>query len=353
MNKRKTDSSSNNNNDATASPPKKHKPTASSETCTVFHAADETEQGRSLSIYYNDDTHSYRFSNKPTEEETKLARLFPVVSVTTFIRSFFHKFNAVATAQRMVNAASYDEKHASNPDALLYNCVTETEITNRWKENANTTASKGTAVHAAISDYMRSNFPGDNHEAAQFTTLDTNDYKAQVEMGRRTPEFALFLKRHLGWFQLIIKESGLGTNLDDMCYICEIPVGSRESLICGTPDLIIANRAMQCVIIDWKTGKKALDECTYTRRGEEPRKGTGPCSMLLDNELHKTALQLALYNSLVSNCHKFTVLAMFAIQINDELPPPKFVIRQFDNDFKFIAEGMLLSRSDTISKVIY
>jgi hypothetical protein len=275
---------------------------------------------RRRDVSFDSKSHTYQLHGAETK--------YPVISVTTFIKNFFPQFDSMAKAQEMVGRSDFKHKHTLNPDSLLAGCSTAEEVTQRWYQHGVETAKHGTMVHEAIRATLDPSFP--------------------VKPAKNIPEMEVFNNRKDSWFRHMLKRTHLG-EMKDVLFQCEFPLGDDNSMVCGTPDLIIWNpTTRKFIVVDWKTGKKALDECSYAKQGEPEPMGFSPCEELVNTQRSKTCLQLGLYSRLGELACQMECVGMFVVQINMELVGPKYAVYRVPVSFSSLAQKMLDHRAQQI-----
>lgn len=291
--------------------------------CRVVHtrtAATRIDRN-SLVVSFEEATHRYRLKFDGGEIEKQLHHRVPVKSVTEFISSYFTPFDAVSSAMSVFCSGSFDRKRNDKSD-LLFGCNSVADIIKRWDENAKAAAHKGHCMHAAIASFIAIEFPNEDHGPVHYKLIQPKVNKEQREEGRQLSEYKSFVERHQRLLSKLARKAGIG-DLDRLTLIPEVPCGSMDHMLCGTPDLVMVNTKDECIIVDWKSGKSALKKDAYG-------KGKRVCDHLPASKLTQTELQLALYSALVRRCHQFTCKGMFVVLFHPKPESPETTYSPYD-----------------------
>ncbi len=160
-----------------------------------------------------------------------------LVSVTTFIGTFFDKFNAREIARKL---AKFPQNKAKKRGVRYF--------LNEWKA----AAEYGTKVHQEIEDFIK----GKRNDNVDGRTSKAIGYLAGCGY---TPAAT----------ELIVYDEELG--------------------LAGTIDCILEDEKGNLILVDWKTNKK------ITQKSYDGKKGKEPLSHLEDCNYNKYSLQLSVY----------------------------------------------------------
>lgn len=187
-----------------------------------------------------------------------------VISVTTFIHSFFPKFDDEEAAEKAINAKM-----------PKYPGMTKEEIISLWKENA----SLGTEMHKMIENY--------------------------INIGGELPK-TIEAKYFLDFWGKI-------TSLGYTPYRTEWVIYDEEYGIAGSIDLVLKCPEGGYAICDWKRSKEIKASNKYS-------KGYSPLSHLDDCNLNHYALQLNCYRHILERCYGIAIQSLFLVVIHPNNP---------------------------------
>lgn len=181
------------------------------------------------------------------------------ISCTTFIHSFFGKFDAQKIAERLVtgNNPKYKNKQVD-------------DIIEEWEKNRDEAALAGTKMHKNIEDaYNQKNVVDDS------------------------PEYAMFLKFLSDWSQMV-------------AYRTEWEIYDEELKIAGSIDMIFRDDDGKFHIADWKRSKEI-------KKSNKFQKGTPPIEHMDDCNLNQYSLQLNLYKFILQKNYGLEISGMFLV----------------------------------------
>lgn len=176
-------------------------------------------------------------------------------SVTTFIKSFFGKFDADKVIQAMIKSGSFSIKY---PDK------TAEEVKEEWNKSGIEAASLGTLMHESIENYY-------------------NDINKPVEP---------IISREYGFFLEFHKYHIIPRGFE--AFRTEWYVFIEEYKIAGSIDMVYQMPNGNLCIYDWKRSKKI----EYNNRW---KKGKKPVDHLDDCNYYHYSLQLNMYKYILEN----------------------------------------------------
>jgi len=192
-------------------------------------------------------------------------------SCTTWVKSFFEKFDADAIIDRMM----------AKPDwpSSKYFGMTKQEIKDQWNKNGTASAGYGTDMHAIIEDYYNGIYTGNNCEQ---------------------PEYKFFLNfaedhKHL------------------KPYRTEMMVYDEDIHICGSIDMLFQNEDGTLSIYDWKFAKELNMTSAFRKKALPPIQDLDDC-----NYTHYS-LQLNVYRIILERKYGFKIRDMFLIFMHQNL----------------------------------
>lgn len=193
-------------------------------------------------------------------------------SCTTWVKSFFEKFNADAILDKMMASDKWPESK--------YFGMTRQEIKNAWNQNGKKAAEFGTSMHKNIEEfYNGKDITGDpSHEPVELT---------------------YFMHFYLDHPELIP-------------YRTEMMIYDEDIRICGSVDMLFQNSDGSFSIYDWKFSKE-IQENSYGK------KGLGPASGLNDCNTTHYMLQLNLYREILEKKYGFVIKDMVLVFMHREL----------------------------------
>jgi hypothetical protein len=236
---------------------------------------------RDAQVSFQEEGHIYRVRGVPQQ----------IVSVTTFVKEFFPKFNADATIARMMRSRGWS---ASN-----YFHMSSEQIKAQWEQTRSDAARDGTAMHRAIEAFL--NRP--EEECLQICAT----YAANQSLPDSVPgtiEFCYFLRF---WHDAICKS----------ClrpYRTEWTVYDASKRLAGSIDLALYDPvsdplAQQLVLVDWKRTKQVKLENRF-EGGKEFWQHLAHC-----NWIH-FCLQLNLYRHLLETNYGKQVTHMYVVLLH-------------------------------------
>jgi hypothetical protein len=192
-------------------------------------------------------------------------------SCTTWLKTFFEKFDADRTIDRMMASPKWPQSP--------YFGKTREEIKAGWSQKGEKAASYGTDLHAIIEDYYNGN-------------PRTSD----------APEFEYF-------------QDFLRDHSHLVPYRTEMMIYDEDVRICGSVDMIYKNDDGTFSIYDWKFSSK-LDY--YSAFG---KKALAPISHLDDCNYIHYSLQLNIYRTILERKYGFQIKELFLIFMHRDLSP--------------------------------
>lgn len=189
------------------------------------------------------------------------------LSVTTWIHSFFPKFNADEVIRKMMGSRNWNKDNK-------YFTMTPDQIKQEWDLNGKEAASLGTKMHSNIENYY-------------------NEIPFE-EKFIGTPEHNYFM-------------NFFNDHPDHKIYRTEWTVYSEEYKIAGSIDAVFSVPSTSDVIIgDWKRSKEIKYENTY-------EKGFPPLKHLDNCNFNHYVLQLNIYRHLIETYYDQKVSGMFLV----------------------------------------
>jgi ATP-dependent exoDNAse (exonuclease V) beta subunit len=186
------------------------------------------------------------------------------ISCTTFIKSFFGKFDADSVIDSMMSKASWSQNK-------LYG-MTKEEIKTMWTENGAKAAEYGTKMHAVIED----------HYNGIISPVDEVEYKYFNDFFRD--------HQHLVPFRT------------------EMKVYDEDIKVCGTIDMLFLNPDDGTLsIYDWKFSKEIQHEAFGRKKGKAPLDHLDDC-----NVMHYS-MQLNLYREILQRKYGYKVKDMHLV----------------------------------------
>jgi len=192
------------------------------------------------------------------------------VSVTTWIKQFFGKFNADLIIDRMMKSPKW-------PDSKYYG-KTKNEIKDEWKSNGDSAAKLGTEMHLMFENYYN------GLPIAESTNV----------------EYVYFQR-------FIADHSHLKP------FRSEWTVYDEDLKISGSIDMTFLNDDGTLSIYDWKRCKSIEKTTSYRQYAK------APIEHLPDTNFWQYSLQLNAYKMLLERKYGFVVKDMFLICIHPEL----------------------------------
>jgi hypothetical protein len=204
-------------------------------------------------------------------------------SCTTWLKSFFAKFDPDAVIENMMNSPNWEMSK--------YYGMTKQEIKQGWSENGKRAAEFGTSMHKHIEEF--------------YNGKDLPDL---------TPELESFVKfyedhSHLTPFRT------------------EMMIFDEDIRICGSVDMLFQNDNGTYSIYDWKFAKE-IQTYSYGKKGLFPLEHLNDC-----NTVHYT-LQLNLYRVILERKYGYAIQDMNLIFMHRDLGDTyiKFPVARIDMD---------------------
>jgi ATP-dependent exoDNAse (exonuclease V) beta subunit len=190
-------------------------------------------------------------------------------SCTTWIKSFFEKFNADEIIDKMMKS----EQWPTNK----YFGMTKPEIQALWSENGKKAAEFGTAMHKHIEEFYNG-----------------------IDLPASYPiELSYFARFYLDHPELVP-------------YRTEMMIYDEDIRICGSVDMLFQNEDGTLSIYDWKFSKE-IQTHSYGK------KGIGPASHLMDCNTTHYSLQLNLYRTILEQKYGFVIRDMVLVFMHRDL----------------------------------
>jgi len=252
------------------------------------YLAKKNPHPRDTRIVFDEGPHTYTIQGEEDKQYT---------SVTTWVHSYFKKFDAKKVIEAMMrNKRKWEDPIANEK----YYGKTAEEIEEMWKQSGQEAAAKGTAMHYEIECFY--NRP----ESTETTTTD-HQTPCQSVAGGRTP---------LQYFQNFNEEFVENGTLRP--YRTEWTVFHEEAQIAGSIDMVYENTdspddARTLSIYDWKRCK----EITKTNRGGEF--ATNPIiEHFPDTNYWHYALQLNIYKYILQTKYGKTITDLYLIVLHPD-----------------------------------
>lgn len=241
-----------------------------------------------------------------------------IISVTTFLKSFFEPFNAIRQSESTFKSKTFaNTKH--RPTYKYYGCNSPEDIRAVWKKGAQA----GTKMHANLECHFNGepyNVCADN----QMPIQQFYDLFADTEWATWEP------------------------------FRTEWSVFDPEILLAGQIDLVgMLNRdRSEIVIIDWKRCENIMD-CSFARltgkSGTERCTGVGPCAELENCNFVHYSLQLNCYAYILQKVYGFKTVKMFILQFHPKNKENRANVYKAPNLFP-IVEQMMACRKIALRK---
>lgn len=206
------------------------------------------------------------FFNEPSHKYTT-KKVSDMISVTTFVKSFFEEFNADLVLQKMQRFGSLDKKYPG---------MTMQEVKASWKDKGAIAAKTGTKLHRYIELFIN------GEEEKDIETIDI-----EVEMFQDW--FANLSQRYIP-------------------YRTEWVIYDEDLRIAGTIDMLFKIQEKRVAIFDWKCSK----EIKFKNTG----KAKSPIGHLDDCNYIHYCLQLNLYKFLLEKNYDLIVEEMNLVVIH-------------------------------------
>lgn len=274
------------------------------------YLAKKNHHPRDTRIVFDEGPHTYTIKGEEDKQYT---------SVTTWVHSYFKKFDAKGVIQAMMrNKRKWEDPIANEK----YYGKTAEEIEEMWKRSGQEAAAKGTAMHYEIECFYNRPPAGDQITSTAETaeTSETADPQSQPIEGGRTPphhqESVVGGRNPLQYFQNFNKEFVENGTLRP--YRTEWTVFHEEAQIAGSIDMVYENTdspedARTLSIYDWKRCK----EITKTNRGGEF--ATNPIiEHFPDTNYWHYALQLNIYKYILQTKYGRTITDLYLIVLHPD-----------------------------------
>jgi ATP-dependent exoDNAse (exonuclease V) beta subunit len=190
-------------------------------------------------------------------------------SCTTWVKSFFGKFNPDEIIDKMMASNKWPENK--------YFGMTKQEIKTVWSENGKTAAEFGTSMHKHIEDFYNG-----------------KDLPDEVPI-----ELTYFMMFYLDHPEL-------------NPFRTEMMIYDEDIRICGSVDMLFLNEDGTLSIYDWKFSKEI-------QTGSYGKKGLGPASDMNDCNTSHYSLQLNLYREILERKYGFVVRDMVLVFMHRDL----------------------------------
>jgi ATP-dependent exoDNAse (exonuclease V) beta subunit len=190
-------------------------------------------------------------------------------SCTTWLKSFFEKFNADAIIDKMMDSPNWTTSK--------YFGMTKQEIKDSWSENGKRAAEFGTNMHKHIEEFYNGNeLPKD-----------------------LTPELHSFVQFYTDHLHLTP-------------FRTEMMIYDEDIRICGSVDMLFQNKDGTLSIYDWKFAKE-IQTHSYGKKGLHPVEHLNDC-----NTVHY-ALQLNLYREILERKYGYVIQDMNLVFMHRDL----------------------------------
>ena len=203
-------------------------------------------------------------------------------SCTTWIKSFFEKFNAEAIIDKMMSSPDW-------PNSKYFG-MTKEEIQTTWTENGKKAAEFGTGMHKHSEEFYNGiDLPNTDEIELQF--------------------FAQFYLDHAHMTP----------------FRTEMMIYDEDIRICGSVDMLFINEDGTLSIYDWKFSKE-IQTYSYGKKALKPIQYLNDC-----NTVHYS-LQLNLYREILERKYGFTVRDMCLVFMHRDLGDTyiKFPVSRMD-----------------------
>lgn len=217
-------------------------------------------------IVFDEATHSYTVNGEKFQG-----------SVTSFIGTFFEKFDDEAVSGRIARS-----KRARTDTSYEYYGLSAQDIRRSWLQRRD----QGTTLHRYIEDYYN---------------------KGQVHRGDQSAEFDQFLH----WHQTFTSK-----NPDLEPFRSELALFSKEARLAGCVDMLFRRRdqPLHLVMVDWKRCPEIKDQPFHKDQcAQYPLHRLGDCT------LTKYALQMNMYRHMLQQATDYRVDAMYLVQFHPTL----------------------------------
>ncbi len=205
-------------------------------------------------------------------------------SCTTWLKSFFAKFDPDAVIESMMNSPTWEMSK--------YYGKTKQEIKQGWSENGKRAAEFGTRMHKHIEDFY-------------------NGQELPVDL---TPELHAFIDFFQDHTHLVP-------------FRTEMMIFDEDLRICGSVDMLFQNADGTFSIYDWKFSKE-IQTYSYGKKALPPLEHLNDC-----NTVHYT-LQLNIYRIILERKYGYVIQDMNLIFMHRDLGVTyiKFPVERMDMD---------------------
>jgi ATP-dependent exoDNAse (exonuclease V) beta subunit len=190
-------------------------------------------------------------------------------SCTTWIKSFFEKFNADEIIDSMMQSDQWSKNK--------YFGMTKPEIKTLWNENGKKAAEFGTSMHKHIEEFYN---------------------------GKELPEKDIV---ELAYFKNFYTD-----HPELIPFRTEMMIYDEDIRICGSVDMLFLNEDGTLNIYDWKFSKE-IQTHSYGK------KGLGPLTHMNDCNTSHYSLQLNLYREILERKYGFVVRDMVLVFMHRDL----------------------------------
>ena len=191
-----------------------------------------------------------------------------VVSVTTYIKSFFEEFDT----DKVVNGILKKYEYSNDPNYKYYKMEPE-NIKDMWEKNRDESSGKGTNLHKDIEDFYNNLCPENDSVEFKYFLNFYEDHNEKYEIYRT--EFLVFSE--------ILKITG-----------------SIDALFQNVEDGTFS-------IFDWKRSKEIKMESYMDKRGKYPM------NKVLDCNYYHYSLQLNLYKIILERFYNIPIKELFLV----------------------------------------
>jgi len=231
--------------------------------------------------------------------------------VTTFLSTFFPKFNPEAAINNIKKSKKFSNKSP-------YSTMTEQEILKKWSDESILAKNMGTILHKQIEDYY-------NNASTLAETKEDDKEETKVDDKATSKELNMFLQYDKE--EILNRYSPYRTE-----WSIWMDRDKNDRCLAGQVDMIYQNNeTKKYMLVDWKRSKEIKYQNNY-------EKGLGVCSHLDNCNYVKYSLQL--------NCYKHILEKYYDIEVEDMF----LVVLHPNNDtyIKIQVNGM----DDTIKDII-
>lgn len=229
---------------------------------------------RDNNIKFYTQGHKYEILTDPTNK---------YMSVTTWTKSHFSKFNANLIIHCMMKSKSWNKDHK-------YWGLTAEEIKKGWEESGAVESAAGTKLHYEIECFMNHSNIQKNDTHEKILELNTNVTNQSLEWSY----FVRFIKEH--------------PHLKP--FRTEWMVYDEEIKIAGSIDMIYENPDGSLSIYDWKRSKE------ISTNGYNKYATTECINHMPDSNFWHYALQLNTYKTILENKYNKVVKELFLVRLH-------------------------------------